>query len=528
MDSRIDVFGKAFLGLTVACAKCHDHKFDPIPTSDYYSLGGIFESTQLLLGSIESPGERREAEAVHRRLAETNEQIRALFEGSRPARAASLRQELVSAALKEPKATAQDAGHPYYPLMKLAGVPAAEFPVRLAAVRSELEAYAAKAAASSGDNGEVVFDDFEKPTFEGWHVNGLAFGGGPMRSVAPNQSFAGSLSGMANSFRGGSDKLTGTLMSRSFRPTKKYIHVRLAGTRFSPVREHPSLLGVTIFATGRYPKAVSGDGDGVLKWKTITLLEEIGQVCNLEIADRRTDGHVVVDKIVFSDSKTPPLDPPDPRVLAALASPNLQSADDLAAAYERLFLDSPDLARAPNESLESAAALLAEADRTRLKELQRERATLEAALPTEPFGMLAAEDNPRNLRIFVRGNHLDPGDEAPRGFLRVLAKDQPDSLQGSGRLELADMLFRADNPLTARVMVNRIWQHHFGEGMVRTVDNFGKNGDRPSHPELLDYLAARFRDNGWSIKAMHREIVLSSAYRMSSVAGERAREVRSG
>ena len=87
MDSRIDVFGKAFLGLTIACAKCHDHKFDPIPTADYYSLGGIFESTQLLLGSIESPAERREGEAIHRRLAETNEQIRALFENSRSVRA---------------------------------------------------------------------------------------------------------------------------------------------------------------------------------------------------------------------------------------------------------------------------------------------------------------------------------------------------------------------------------------------------------------------------------------------------------
>ncbi len=330
---------------------------------------------------------------------------------------------------------------------------------------------------------------------------------------------------MANSFRGGSDKLTGTLMSPSFRPSKKYIHVRLAGTKFSPVREHPSLLGVTIFATGRYPKAVSGDGDGILKWKTITLLEEIGQVCNLEIADRRTDGHIVVDKIVFSDSKTPPLDPPDSRVLAMLAGPNLQSADDLAAAYERLFAQSPDLAWKPGESLETDAALLPDADRARFDKLRGERTSLEAALPSEPFGMLAAEDNPHNIRISVRGNHLDPGDEAPRGFLRVLAGDRAQNLHGSGRLELADALFRSDNPLTARVMVNRIWQHHFGEGLIRTVDNFGKNGDRPSNPDLLDYLAARFRDNGWSIKAMHREIALSSAYRMSSAVNERAREV---
>ena len=86
----------------------------------------------------------------------------------------------------------------------------------------------------------------------------------------------------------------------------------------------------------------------------------------------------------------------------------------------------------------------------------------------------------------------------------------------SGRLELAQWLVRADNPLTSRAMVNRIWQHHFGQGLVRTPDNFGKLGERPTHPELLDWLARRFVENGWSIKAMHRLILLSSTYQMSS------------
>jgi hypothetical protein len=534
MDSRIDVFGKAFLGLTIACAKCHDHKFDPIPTADYYSLGGIFESTQLRLGSIESPAETREAEAIHRRLAETNEQIRALLAASQPRRSAALQQELMKAASGSSsdsgpwaaylKLAAKDPSHPYYPLVKLAGAPPSEFPARLESLRKELAEYQAKAAASHQQRGEVVFEDFEKPKFEGWHVSGLAFGGGPMRAVPPNQPFAGAVSGMANSFRGGSDKLTGTLMSRSFRPSKKYIHVRLAGTKFSPVREHPSLLAVTIFASGRYPKAVSGDGDGILKWKTITLLEEIGQVCNLEIADRRTDGHIIVDKIVFSDSNEPPLEDPNPRVIQMLDRPDLGSLDDLATAYGQVYFYSPDPLFLPGESLESAAPLLAGPERTRFDDLRRERESLEAALPVEPFGMLAAEDEPHNLRIFLRGNHLNPGEEAPRGFLRVLAGENAKYSQGSGRLDLAEALFRSNNPLTARVMVNRIWQHHFGEGLVRTVDNFGKTGARPSHPELLDYLAARFRESGWSVKAMHREMVLSSAYRMSSIAGERASE----
>ncbi len=88
--------------------------------------------------------------------------------------------------------------------------------------------------------------------------------------------------------------------------------------------------------------------------------------------------------------------------------------------------------------------------------------------------------------------------------------------QGSGRLELARAIASADNPLTARVLVNRVWQHHFGRGLVGTPSNFGLLGDRPSHPELLDHLAARFIASGWSIKALHREIMLSAAYRLAS------------
>ena len=94
---------------------------------------------------------------------------------------------------------------------------------------------------------------------------------------------------------------------------------------------------------------------------------------------------------------------------------------------------------------------------------------------------------------------------------------------GSGRLELARWIASPDNPLTARVMVNRIWQHHFGEGLVRTPSNFGRLGEPPTHPELLDYLARRFVRSGWSIKAMHRLIMLSAAYQQSSRAFEGGR-----
>ncbi len=145
----------------------------------------------------------------------------------------------------------------------------------------------------------------------------------------------------------------------------------------------------------------------------------------------------------------------------------------------------------------------------------------------EPITVMAPKDSvPRNLRVHLRGNRFTLGSTVPRGFVQIVDRaSQPDSsdqqvglgsptYEGSGRLELARWIASLANPLTARVMVNRIWQYHFGRGLVATSDNFGTRGERPSHPELLDWLAARFVESGWSMKAMHRLMVLSSAYRM--------------
>src|SRR5579862_2812350 len=123
-----------------------------------------------------------------------------------------------------------------------------------------------------------------------------------------------------------------------------------------------------------------------------------------------------------------------------------------------------------------------------------------------------------NARIRIRGDIQRPGEEVPRGFPAVLARTGAPAIgSGSGRWALAQWLTSPEHPLTARVMANRIWQHHFGEGLVRTPSNFGKLGDAPSHPELLDWLAHRLVDSGWSVKALHRRILLSDAYRRSSV-----------
>ena len=140
-------------------------------------------------------------------------------------------------------------------------------------------------------------------------------------------------------------------------------------------------------------------------------------------------------------------------------------------------------------------------------------------LPGEkPFMVMAPrEGQVRDLRVHVRGSRFQLGAVVPRRFPLVLVGDRPAPLPAtqSGRLELARWIADKDNPLTARVMVNRIWHGHFGHGLVRSTDNFGA-GELPSHPELLDWLAIRFIDNGWSIKAMHRDIMLSQTYQQAS------------
>ena len=131
-----------------------------------------------------------------------------------------------------------------------------------------------------------------------------------------------------------------------------------------------------------------------------------------------------------------------------------------------------------------------------------------AGVPESAFAMLASDSEPRNVKLHIRGNHQTLGDEVPRGLLRTIANETaPRPVNGSGRLELAEWIASPSNPLTARVMVNRIWKHHFGRGIVRSPDNFGAMGEAPTHPELLDYLAARFVESGWSIKEMHLSLI---------------------
>jgi hypothetical protein len=156
-------------------------------------------------------------------------------------------------------------------------------------------------------------------------------------------------------------------------------------------------------------------------------------------------------------------------------------------------------------------------------EAEKAKQELNTLLAEGPYPLAYAvmEGTPRNSRIQQRGEPEKLGDEVPRRFIESIGGGiLPRKTRGSGRLELAEWLTEPGHPLTARVMVNRIWLHHFGTGLVKTPNDFGTRGQRPTHPELLDHLAAEFVRNGWSIKAMHRLILLSATYQQSAATSE--------
>jgi hypothetical protein len=164
-------------------------------------------------------------------------------------------------------------------------------------------------------------------------------------------------------------------------------------------------------------------------------------------------------------------------------------------------------------------------ERERLKTGQERIRALEATIPKPRRAMAMADGTGLNEHVFIRGSHKNLGPEAPRQFLEAIAgPNQPAPARSSGRLELAKRMLDPSNPLLPRVMVNRLWHHHFGEGIVRSTDDFGVQGQPPTHPELLDYLAAEFVRQGWSIKKMHRLMVLSNSYRMASRSDAKSEE----
>lgn len=427
IDDRIDVVFRGTQGLTVACARCHDHKFDPIPTADYYSLYGVFNSShepseKPLLGP--NPNPRLAAEYETERLKRQKEL--ADFRAERTAEISRKLRERVGDYLL---AAYESLGLDWTNLEGLARVRSLD-PGLVAAWKDQLEKW----------RGTPI------PAFRPWFA---------LAALGTNQFEIRAAEIATNLIRSpDSAAPQNSLVARSF-------------------AEHP-------------PASLKD------------VAERYGQL--ILAADTAWEAAI---KSARDSNQTLPtaLSDPDQEELRGL----LYAADSPITAATRdvdRFFDTPT--------------------GQKVRALRRKIDELDATHPGAPLRAMALldKDKPAEPVIFKRGNPGNHGPVVRRQFLETLSgTNRVPFAHGSGRLELAQAIASRDNPLTARVMINRVWQHHFGAPLVGTPSDFGVRSDPPTHPELLDHLAVWFMDHGWSLKQLHRYLVLSSTYQQASDPG---------
>ena len=399
---------------------------------------------------------------------------------------------------------------------------------------------------SHGDPSQFrLFEDFSADDFGGWNVTGEAFGGGPLRppalvlTAAPHSKPGGAWgAGVAHS-GGLAFALQGTLRSQTFEIEKPFILYHVAGRDaqvnliidgYQKIRD-PIYGGLTVKLNQDEP---AWHAQNVSKW--------VGHRAYIEFLDEGA-GYVACDRILFSTTPNPPPAPPHPLHLALLGTSGVDSAEKYLVALWRSFgeLDAPGAVLAGQDVQSASTSAIAghlvrwlldhdlpgslaqrcqaafTAPNARFAPVIEKQRELERQIKYQRKVMAMTDGTGEDEYVFIRGNYRKPGELVPRRFLEALAgADQPRPAAGSGRLELARRMLDAAGPLVARVMVNRVWKQHFGDGIVRTPDDFGNMGQPPTHPELLDHLADEFIRHGWSLKWLHRRLLLSNAYQMSS------------
>lgn len=420
IDDRIDVVTRGTMALTVSCARCHDHKYDPIPTADYYSLYGVFESSAENLSALgdQSVG----GEAFHAELNKRRDKLRETMAMRRAESSARVRAN-VAGYLK---------------------------------AQTELDKYPADGFDQIFEKTDLLpsfvrrweaclreADRRKDPIFAPWHAY----------SRISAESFT---------------QQAGDETRKIAKAGEGAIHPIIAEAFATPPASFQEVID-------RYAKAFA---DIDAKW---TAALKSAAEMKAEPPARLTD-------------------PAEESLRCVLYGPGAPC-------------EVPDLPVVHNETF------FASGETTELWKLQGEVDRWIVKSDAEaPFALAMIDrPDPADARIMVRGNPLKRGEEEPRHFLSALASNKPTPFQrGSGRLELARAIVDPANPLTARVIVNRVWAHQFRHGLVATPSDFGLRSKRPSHPGMLDWLTARFIAEGWSLKKLHRQIALSATFRQSS------------
>jgi mono/diheme cytochrome c family protein len=443
VDDQVDVIGRGFLGLTLTCARCHDHKFDPISTADYYALAGFFFSSRIV------------------------EKFQPPTEGEK--------------------------------LMRIPLLPEAE--------REQRETWKQRVAQLDAE---------------------LAGGLQPAKTFIPNVAGKPALVGfrpekadnpslVVNRSDSEAKFVTITLPARSFS-----LH---PGPKTSAALAWQSPIAGKVRISAKIKDADANCGNGV-EWRVRAAAAKLGggtmengseaafaeTVATVNRGDLvqlliRPRGEYTCDStqveftIRAEDGKTWDAREFFSRTEGTLVQPMDGVWWFCEGEGEQLGVDGPHFAKLREER---------DALRTKLGPPPMAQGLQDGGIPgTEYAGS-------HDVRVHVRGRYDRLGELQPRGFPALFASARPTQIQDSGREALASWVASPQNPLTARVMANRIWAHHFGHGIVRTPNNFGSLGERPTHPELLDWLAREFIACGWSMKEVHRLILLSSAYQQAS------------
>ena len=474
IDNRVDTFGKAFLGLALGCARCHDHKFDAISDEDYYAIAGMVMSSSYRQVPFETIVHNR---AVAARLAAADAEMRKAM------------LPLVEAAtgVAVPRAAEADGFQPVSGATLLAEYSHGEAATRIIADGAAWEAVPA------GQPVVVVGKELQTRQVR-------------LEQVAYARSDAVWATTKSTGQRdskplGEVDRAGRVLRTPKHRVTQGVLWHRVRGNLqiYTVVDSHVLLQSGPLYG----PHLLKIDTKGEWKWIRQDLRRDIkdwdaGHVVHVEYA--AIDGEAAVAAAVAGVEEPRAIDPEWPaRINERLAAADLDWQADAA----RRLLD--EAAR--------FTALRSEI----LADVRLESATAPALL----------DGNGVDQFVLLKGSAARPGSLSPRRFLEAIdGPDQPAwPRHSSGRRELADRVLDPANPLTSRVIVNRIWHHLFGRGLVPTTDNFGKLGEAVADPQaqaLLDTLAVRFREEGWSIKRLVREIVTSSAWRMASASSPRA------
>jgi cytochrome c553 len=532
--NQLEVLGQGFLGLTVACARCHDHKFDAISTRDYYALSGYVQSMHQGYAYQDPGGVIRAAVA---RLAEQEPasaatpkveagSIAAYLEAAADARELEGSSSIAIKRGLDPELLArwimvfnqedwQTPEHPWHAWISLGHRQGIESEDVRTPLLDTLD--------QGIDESAQVLESFDQSKLDlRWYATGWAWNdrNGPSGDGGLQPTASGTMASDTLEPR-----LQGTLRSETFTLDHRFLHWRVRGTgegaRIRLVVEGMMMDEFNALLFAGYRRDVATEN----RWRHVVMDTRLQPGCraHLELIDDGP-GRLEVDAIWMSDhaGRVPAIIGRPGWIGGARAGDRSRFARAIAKTASGR-IGNPSDGVALRDSLIEAGLWgidLASADAARDRRLQdiEARREIAGALPNPRRVLAANEGSGVDQPIYIRGSHRTPGGIATRSFIDSIADDQPSPpLHGSGRIQLADAILDLSNPLTARVMANRVWHHLFGRGLVTSTDDFGGLGAMPSHPALLDHLATQFQSD-WSIKNLIRSIVTSSVYRRSSMA----------